>query len=1407
MTSNQLNDSSSETELKSTVASLTKLVSMQSKQLQSLIKLVETKSAASELEAKADIMESLSNRIPLYTHKPMGDSTFEAWYALNEDILEDEAKVLSDSSRARLLRHRLDPVAHERFANFILPILPKDMDYKDTLANLKKIFKRQESDFCLRWKCLQLAKKETEDFNAYTARINKACEEFRLKTMSADEFKCLIFILGLKGPKEADIRARLHNKLDTTDDPKKMTLIALSEEAMRLLKLKHDTKLGSLGESAPVLAVKQHHRGTPRTGQSSSNHHEKKVEKKSNESPRYPCWRCGAMHFTKDCSFLSHTCSRCSKVGHKEGYCNVGANGKGKGAVPKASVVKLPGEPLSNADSWWSNHLHASNRSEDNNNSSSPQSADSLNVNKLSQFGSRKYVDVKINGRLISLQLDTAADVTIITESDWEVLGCPPLKSAACTPVDVNNNRLRIRGVLAVQIELLGMTRVGECYVTTTDTNLFGAPWFTLFDLWDVAPNVYCRKITQKPESFDVERVVGELRSEFSNVFSPTLGHCTMPNVQLHIKPGSVAVFRPKRQVPFRAKERVEEELERLQMAGIITPVDHSEFAAPIVIVQKPNGGVRICADYSTGLNDALLPHNYPIPTPDSIFSNLANCSVFSQVDLSDAYLQIPVDDEARKMLCIHTHRGLFAFNRLCPGVKPAAGLFQQTMDKIFVGMERVSVYFDDILIATADWTEHLEVVREVFMRLTKFNIRARWEKCKFFQTRIKFLGIIVDGDGLRPDMAKIDALVTMPPPTNASQLHSFLGAIGFYMKFVKSMSELRAPLDQLMKKNTEFVWTPECQEAFEKFKEILQSELLLIHYDPELPITIASDASQYGIGAVAYHTLPDSTVKAFYHTSRRLTLAEQKYAQIEKEGLGIVFAVTKLHKYIWGRRFSIQTDARPLLTIYSPTKGIPQHTANRLQRWGLILMAYDFDISYVRTEDFGHADVLSRLIADRPQEDFVIAAITEEEALVVNFVESCDQDIPVKFAELGIATDADADLQQVKDFITQGWPSSTKAIKSGEVLKYFQRRNSLSVINGVIIFRDRTIIPPPLRLRVLRHLHASHPGMTRMKSLARAYVYWPGIDQDIMDLVSQCQPCMEMAKQPVKTDLASWPIPSGPWERVHADYMGPLKDRMYLVVIDAFSKWPEVFVGTSTTAEETVEKISECCARFGAMSTLVTDNGPQFVSSYFEEFCSLNNIKHLTSPAYHPQSNGQAESFVGHLKRNLFKDDNSTPFFLHKFLQSYRATRGPHTPTGQSPAELMFGRRLRLPLDAVLPPKEHRGVRNSQMEEQYNRQHGTVEKFFEEGERVTVRQSPKNKWTKGTVIERIGSVMYNVAVLGGQRLLRAHANQMRANEWRLPADDDPAPAATESAAPPRRNPRAVTRDSPPVLRPRVPRT
>ncbi len=191
-------------------------------------------------------------------------------------------------------------------------------------------------------------------------------------------------------------------------------------------------------------------------------------------------------------------------------------------------------------------------------------------------------------------------------------------------------------------------------------------------------------------------------------------------------------------------------------------------------------------------------------------------------------------------------------------------------------------------------------------------------------------------------------------------------------------MHDLRAPLNELLKKDKKWRWTPECQTAFDQIKKALTSDLFLTHYDPKLEIIVASDASSYGVGSCILHKMPDGTKKPIAHASRTLLPAEKHYSQIEKEALGIIFAVTKFHRYLHGRFFTLQTDHKPLITIFESKKGLPIYTANRLLRWGTILLNYNFKIEYLPSKQISHADGLSRLVPkySEPFEDTIIAAL-----------------------------------------------------------------------------------------------------------------------------------------------------------------------------------------------------------------------------------------------------------------------------------------------------------------------------------------------------------------------------------------------------------------------------------------------
>ncbi|PIO54818.1 integrase core domain protein, partial [Teladorsagia circumcincta] len=358
---------------------------------------------------------------------------------------------------------------------------------------------------------------------------------------------------------------------------------------------------------------------------------------------------------------------------------------------------------------------------------------------------------------------------------------------------------------------------------------------------------------------------------------------------------------------------------------------------------------------------------------------------------------------------------------------------------------------------------------------------------------------------------------------------------------------------------------------------------------------------------------------------------AQKKYSQIEKEALAIVFAVQKFHRFVHGRHFTLRTDHKPLISIFGSRKGVPIYTANRLQRWATTLLNYNFTIQYVKTSEFGQADALSRLIGSHSlePENRVIASV--ETDVSAELMDNCRQ-LPVSFTSIQAATRKDRTLTQVVDYIRSGrWP---KMDRDSPLWPFHNRRDSLSTADSCLLTSSRLVIPKSLQRRVLYSLHKAHPGQTRMKMLARSYVYWPSMDTDIDTLVRNCTTCAQLAKNPVKVELQSWPKPVTPWARVHADFAGPLDGNCYLVIVDAYSKWPEIIQMNSITTSATIRVLTKVFAQFGNPQTLITDNGTQFTSTTFANFCRRRGIKHVRSPPFHPQSNGQAERFVDTFKR-----------------------------------------------------------------------------------------------------------------------------------------------------------------------------
>ena len=354
-------------------------------------------------------------------------------------------------------------------------------------------------------------------------------------------------------------------------------------------------------------------------------------------------------------------------------------------------------------------------------------------------------------------------------------------------------------------------------------------------------------------------------------------------------------------------------------------------------------------------------------------------------------------------------------------------------------------------------------------------------KKCRFLSPSVDYLGYRIDRYGLHAMPEKVAAIVEAPQPTNVQELRAFLGLVQYYGRFLKQLSTLLYPLNRLLGKGVPWKWTQACKKSFQELKAQLASTQVLAHYDMNLPVRLDCDASAYGVGAVLSHMFPDGTERPIAYASRTLSAAEKNYAQIEKEALALIFGVKKFHKYLYGRRFTLVTDHKPLMAILGSKKGLPTLAAARLQCWAIFLLGFQYELEFRTSGQHANADGFSRLPRSNPGE-MEDGLEKGTRAFNLHQVEA----LPVSSQSVRNATARDPTLSKVLRYTCQGWPSQIPS----ELQPYHQRECELGVEAGCLFWGTRIVVPPTLRAVVLAELHASHPGIVRMKGLARAHVW-----------------------------------------------------------------------------------------------------------------------------------------------------------------------------------------------------------------------------------------------------------------------------------------------------------------------------
>ncbi|CAB4007683.1 Retrovirus-related Pol poly from transposon [Paramuricea clavata] len=494
-------------------------------------------------------------------------------------------------------------------------------------------------------------------------------------------------------------------------------------------------------------------------------------------------------------------------------------------------------------------------------------------------------------------------------------------------------------------------------------------------------------------------------------------------------------------------------------------------------------------------------------------------------------------------------------------------------------------------------------------------------------------------------------------------------------------------------------------------------------------------------VGAVLLQPGHDGALQPVAYASRTLNAAEKNYAQIERESLAIVFGVTKFRQYLLGRHFKLLTDHKPLITLLGEHKSVPQLASARIKRWSLLLAAYNYTIEFISGKENVYADFLSRKpinIQPTPEEQVEVRVMFIEGEQIVNST------------MVAMETKKDPVLSNVLDFTKNGWPEKPQP----ELQLYHTRRLELSHEDGILLWDTRVAIPESLRDILLKDLHAEHFGIVKMKQLARKYLWWPKLDKEIEETVKSCMACQEEAKSPNASQQASWSWPGGPWKRIHIDYAGPYLGKMFLVVVDAYSKYLEIVPMSNATSTTTITALRHIFSNFGLLEHIVSDNGSQFTSEEFQKFLNDNNIQHTTTAPGHPATNGLAERYVGNFKDKLKKmGDTGKPLQtkLDRFLLTYRATP---TGLGKSPSELLMNRQPRIRLSALRAKQSKNEVKifqdNLDNQPKYSQNQAVFARNFGKGAR----------WLPGVIVKIISPRNYDVKV--GDVMWKRHEEQLR---------------------------------------------
>lgn len=831
----------------------------------------------------------------------------------------------------------------------------------------------------------------------------------------------------------------------------------------------------------------------------------------------------------------------------------------------------------------------------------------------------RYYANLKILGVDLVGLLDGGAQLTVIGKKFGSIINRLKLRTAPGTSSIVTADQTAHNIELHVELPIAfnGIVRVIKAaFVPSLDEFLILGMDF--WDTFSIKPAICTLKEFVKVPPVTVDHTLDAIQSDQLNKVLQLIpfskdGELSKTHLTTHVI--DTADAKPIKQrhyviSPF-VQAQVNAEIDRLLALKVIEPCTNSPWCNPIVAVVKPDK-IRICLD-ARKLNSVTIKDAYPQQQINRILSRISNTKYLSSLDFSDAFLQVPLDENSKpKTAFAVSGKGFYCYNRMAFGLCNSGATLCRLVDQI-IGCDlepSVFVYLDDIIIATETFAEHIEILKIVALRIKQSGLTISVKKSKFCTRQLNYLGYVVDQDGIRPDPEKISAMTNYPTPHSVKDVRRLLGLVGWYRRFIPNFSNITAPISDLLKKsNSKFVWNVNAENAFKQLKQMLVSDPILTCPDYSKPFIIQSDASDSGIGGILVQGEGEEE-RVIAYMSEKLSLAQKKYQTTEKECLAVIRSMEKFRPYIEGTKFTVITDHASLLWLMNL-----KDSTGRVGRWALRLQAYNFELKHRKGKHMVVADALSRAV-------YAITSAPSDpwyDGLKQKIIEN-----PQKYAQF-----------QIKDNL---------------IYKYCSRKN---LRNGFLA-NWKMVVEYSNRQEVIHTHHdlptSAHQGFFKTINKIKQNYYWPNMDADIRKYVSNCEVCK--ASKP-SNKLKNAPMGSQrkterPWQILQIDFIGPLPRSKrgfsyLLVVVDTFSKFVRLCPLRNATSKSTIKFLEEeVFLLFGVPEIIISDNGSQFTSTEFAKFIKSYGVKHWFTAAYHPQANASeaANKTIGIAIRSYVQDN-----------------------------------------------------------------------------------------------------------------------------------------------------------------------